>query len=287
MRTDRAFVLMAVWAALLACVAAPTGFAQKGKGESAGIARGAEKPETVEVSGKLIRLKEGPCEQTTGRAAVGVHLILQDRDGNEINLHLGPRAAVSDMVDSLEIGQDITAEAFRTPELAEHEYVARGFTAGDRTHRLRDEDLRPVWAGRPLPGTADLPRLGRYSLGGTRVWAYAPPYPGPRYTEIWAYGPRGSRFIYRRSAPAWSGHRGYGWGRRYFGGRGRGFAHRHRGGGGLRLRWHSGSLSGDVYLSPLLSREYRRSRSLSLGFGGSGLRFSSSYRSHGRGGRRR
>jgi hypothetical protein len=42
----------------------------------------------------------------------GVHLIVQADSGKPINLHLGPEAALEEVVDQLSAGQQITFEAF-------------------------------------------------------------------------------------------------------------------------------------------------------------------------------
>ena len=62
---------------LLSCVFAPFAYAQRGMGESDGVARRAVKPEVVAVSGTIIEFKTEPCEKSTGPADLGTHLILK------------------------------------------------------------------------------------------------------------------------------------------------------------------------------------------------------------------
>ena len=88
-------------ALLLMLVFAAPAAAQKGMGEPTGVARQAEKPPIETMSGTIKDIKTGPCERTTGRSLEGVHLIVQAQNGKTINLHLGPAAALEDVLDQL------------------------------------------------------------------------------------------------------------------------------------------------------------------------------------------
>jgi len=136
--------------------------AQKGIGDPAGVAREVVKPSIETMSGTIKDIKIGPCERTTGRSAEGAHLIVQAQDGKMINLHLGPAAALDDVLDHLSAGQKITFEGFRTDTMPQDAYVAKSLKAGDQTFDLRDDGLRPNWAIGPRgagrgggPGMAD------------------------------------------------------------------------------------------------------------------------------------
>ncbi|MGQ9576765.1 MAG: hypothetical protein ACUVUC_15770, partial [Thermoguttaceae bacterium] len=137
--------------------------AQKGMGDLTGVARQAVGPELVTLSGKLLEIKTGPCENTTGRSPIGTHILLESRDGQRLNVHLGPAAAVADIVAGLKPGQQVTAKAFRTEKMPEGHYVAQSLTVGSSTVLLRDESLRPAWAG------------GRPGGGFGRVWGAGAP----------------------------------------------------------------------------------------------------------------
>jgi len=131
---------------MVACAIMPVS-AQKGAGEEIGVARQVIQPELNQVSGTLDRIKVGPCKHTTGRAYIGTHLFLKQENGDIINLHLGPENSVKSFVDKLSIGDVIHSEAFRTENLKDGEYVARTVSSGNETFVLRDEYLRPIWAG--------------------------------------------------------------------------------------------------------------------------------------------
>ena len=120
--------------------------AQKGTGEATGVARQAVKPAVVTLSGELLEIKTGPCENTTGRSPSGAHLLLKDSDGKMLNVHLGPENAVDHVVEQLTVGQLLTMEAFRTDRLPEGHYIAKSLLLGDKTIHLRDDNLRPSWA---------------------------------------------------------------------------------------------------------------------------------------------
>ena len=169
-RTRKTLAGIVVTALVAGIALGGTALAQKGKGDEIGIARQAVKPEVVEVSGKLARVKIGPCESTTGRAVTGVHLFLDRKKGEQVNLHLGPELAVAHLVDDLEKGQKVTANAFQTSKLDENEYVAQSFTVDGKTYALRDDDLRPVWAGRPLGRRGAGVARGRGAGRGRMAW---------------------------------------------------------------------------------------------------------------------
>jgi hypothetical protein len=170
-----AFRLATVAAFLLVLLSAVPAAAQKGMGEPTGVARQPAKPPIETMSGTIKDIKTGPCERTTGRSLEGVHLIVQMEYGKTINLHLGPAAALEDVLDRLSPGQQITCDAFRTEAMPEDAYVAKSLKVGDTTFDLRDDSLRPNWAiaarggrgGGPGTGGGRGQGLGRgLGLGG-------------------------------------------------------------------------------------------------------------------------
>jgi hypothetical protein len=80
-----------------------TAFAQKGMGDDTGIVRQGLTPPVSSISGKLLEIKSGPCEKTTGKANIGIHLIIQGSKGQKLNIHLGPKNAVDHVVDQLSL----------------------------------------------------------------------------------------------------------------------------------------------------------------------------------------
>jgi hypothetical protein len=145
--TMRNFQLGVAMALLLGLLFAVPAAAQKGMGEPTGVARQAVKPPIETMSGTIKDIKIGPCKRTTGRSREGAHLIVQTESGKTINLHLGPTAALKDDLDQLSAGQQLTFEAFRTDAMPQDAYVAKSLKAGDKTFDLRDDNLRPRWAG--------------------------------------------------------------------------------------------------------------------------------------------
>ncbi len=122
-------------------------FGQKGTGEATGLARQSVKPDVVALSGTVLEVKTGPCQMTTGPAAEGTHFTLQTSAGKKLDIHLGPELQVKDVAKKLAADQTTTVKAFRTERLPEDAYIAQSVTVDDETLRLRDDDLRPVWAG--------------------------------------------------------------------------------------------------------------------------------------------
>lgn len=134
--------------------------AQRGMGDPEGIVRQGVRPEVSTLSGKLIEVRTGTCESTTGRFPIGTHLILETPQGDKLNIHLGPAPMLAETVNQLSAGQPLTVTAFRTEKMPEKHYVAQTLTFGDTTVRLRDENLRPVWAGGRGAGAGRGPGMG-------------------------------------------------------------------------------------------------------------------------------
>jgi hypothetical protein len=130
---------------VLALSFAVSAAAQRGVGQWVGVAQRAEKPAIETISGTLKEVKIGRCERTTGRSLLGVHMIVAVEE-KSIDLHLGPAAALEDVVVQLSADQPITFEAFRTDVMPEDAYVAKSLTVSETTFDLRDDNLRPYWA---------------------------------------------------------------------------------------------------------------------------------------------
>ena len=172
-------------------------------GEPAGVARQAVKPEVVSLSGKVLTVKTEPCKMTTGRAYIGTHFLLETPEGEELNIHLGPAAAVDYVTDQLPVGENVTVDAFCTAKMPENHYVAQSLTFNNTSIRLRDVSLRPFWArGNAVPPRRGEPQWGP-GRGPGRGWGS-----GRGYGPGWGRGSGGGR------GP------GYGWGRGAAAGRG-------------------------------------------------------------------
>ena len=151
--------------ALGSCLAGAA-YAQKGTGDATGVARQAAKPEVVVLSGKLLEIKTGPCELTTGRSPIGTHIILATAEKQKVNVHLGPAVAVAETVAKLTVGQKITVKAFHTDKLKDHHYIAVSLSFDKTTVELRDDTLRPVWAqGRGAGRGSDAAQGGSQGRG--------------------------------------------------------------------------------------------------------------------------
>lgn len=135
-------------AAGLLILSVATADAQRGRGNFTGLGQELVKPDIIELSGELVEIKTGPCEQTTGRAIIGTHLFIQENaDGPLMNIHLGDAAAVDRFVTGLVIGNEVNVQAFRTDLLDDDQYIAMELESDGRSMILRTSDFRPVWAG--------------------------------------------------------------------------------------------------------------------------------------------
>jgi len=143
--------------------------AQRGMGDSRGIAQQTLKPSLVRISGWLEEIKTHPCDNTTGQAELGTHLILKDKSGQELNIHLGPAPAMSEVVKQLTVGKNLDLLGFRTDKMPSNHYAATTLILANRTIQLRDSNLRPYWSRSRLgdqalaPSTTTTPgqRTGR------------------------------------------------------------------------------------------------------------------------------
>jgi hypothetical protein len=167
------------WSLVAVAWLAIPAYAQRGTGESTGVARQATLPELTEVAGTIQEVRDAPCESTTGGATRGTHLLLATEDGRVLNVHLGPSASVGFAVNQLNTGQSIVASVFRTEKLADENFVAKSLTVDSRKITLRDDTLRPVWAGgRRGDVSVAQGRRGRRG-GGRPAWAGFGPGNGP------------------------------------------------------------------------------------------------------------
>ncbi len=139
-------IAMVTVLAVLVCLGPTAQAEQKGLGGSTGIAREAEKPPVVSMSGQVVEIKTGPCEKSTGKSLVGTHLLIQTKEDGKLNLHLGPTSAVRHIVEQLSVGQLLTFEGFHTEQMPGDAYIAKSLTLDDKVIHLRDDSLRPSWA---------------------------------------------------------------------------------------------------------------------------------------------
>ena len=142
----RTALLLSAAAIALTAIGSPV-LAQRGTGDQEGIVRSGVAVEPAAIAGTVTDVMQTQCAETTGRSPVGVHLMVDTADGETVNLHLGPLTAMDDVLAAVQEGDAIQAEAFRTDALPADNYVARALMADGQTFTLRDDDLRPVWAG--------------------------------------------------------------------------------------------------------------------------------------------
>ncbi len=139
--------------------------AQKGMGEDTGIVRQGLTPSVTSISGELQAVKSGPCERTTGRASIGTHLIIQDKDGQKLNIHLGPENAVDHVVEQLSLKQTLSVDVFHTEKMPANAYIAKSLSIDGKVIHLRDDNLRPIWAGSRGAGRGQGMGQGRGNWG--------------------------------------------------------------------------------------------------------------------------
>ncbi|MBN2316205.1 MAG: hypothetical protein JXM79_19920 [Sedimentisphaerales bacterium] len=191
----------------------PAVWGQRGMGDDEGVVRQAVETEKTTLEGTIKEIVIEKCEQTTGPFGTGIHLLLTTDEEKLYNVHLGPAVLIQDLVGSLETGQSVAVEAFRTEKMPADNFVAITLKWNGKTVRLRDENLRPTWAGgqgRFFDRYGARPELSPWRQGYGRGYGMG-------------YG-RGFRTGYGRGmgrgyGRGWSNGMGYGRGR---GGRGQG-----------------------------------------------------------------
>lgn len=127
---------------------AMTAYAQKGVGKESGIAESGVIPDVISLTGKVSQIKIGPCENTTGPSNSGTHLIIETKDKQELNIHLGPTNDVNGFIKDVTVGTEIGVQGFRTEDFPENNFVAKELYVDGKTYVLRGENLKPVWAGK-------------------------------------------------------------------------------------------------------------------------------------------
>lgn len=140
-------VLAGLAAGLLASAPA---LAQRGMGDDIGVAQWDTPPQTQPIAGRVSDIQIAECKHTTGKADIGAHVFLDTDDGRTLNVHLGPFDVLEELVENLEDGTPVAAEAFRTEAMPADHFVAVTLTIDGSETRLRAaDDLRPVWATGP------------------------------------------------------------------------------------------------------------------------------------------
>ena len=146
-------------------------YSQKGMGDYEGVGRQQIKPPVVSLTGIVEKIETHPCEQTTGRAELGTHLIIEDTRNQKLNIHLGPTEDVADIVRRLSVGRKINIFGFRTEKMPANQYVAKTLVLGDQFIGLRDSMLRPYWSRNSLLAKSDgiyTPAVGPQDRGGRK-----------------------------------------------------------------------------------------------------------------------
>ena len=176
-------------------------YAQKGMGDYEGVGRQRIKPPVVSITGIVEKIETHTCENTTGRAELGTHLIIEDNCHQKLNIHLGPTEDVADIVRRISAGRKIKVIGFRTEKMPVNQYVAKTLVLDDQVIQLRDSMLRPYWSRNSLLATGrriNAPAVGFQGNGTGKYeswygckWRYFP----RRYC---GYGQRFRRCFYKR-----------------------------------------------------------------------------------------
>ena len=135
----------------------PTASGQLGMGDSKGVVQQRLKPRLIRVSGTLQQIQTHPCENTTGKAELGTHLILKDEHGQELNIHLGPASELSETVKRLTVGTKLDLLGFRTDKMPPNQYIAKTLILPNYIIQLRDSDLHPYWSNNRPAGQVRSP----------------------------------------------------------------------------------------------------------------------------------
>ena len=164
-------LIMLIWTA--------TAPGQLGMGDRKGIVQQGLKPRLVRLSGTLQQIQTHPCESTTGKAELGTHLIIEDKDGQELNIHLGPASKVSEIAKRLTLRTRVDLLGFRTDKMPSNHYVAKTLILPNHIIPLRESDLRPYWSANRLSEKPPVPTIassGKRMMSETEIFRYCPQY---------------------------------------------------------------------------------------------------------------
>jgi hypothetical protein len=121
--------------------------AQKGTGESTGIARQGLKPNVLRFEGRIIKIKTGPCEKRNKTPqAIGSHLIVQTTGKQMLNLHVGPEQRIQMTLNELPKDKTLIFTAFKTDRLSQDAYILKTVELGKQVWVFRNNDLTPAWS---------------------------------------------------------------------------------------------------------------------------------------------
>lgn len=169
---------------------------QLGMGDSKGVAQQRLKPRLDRISGKLQHISTYPCENTTGKAELGTHLILKDKNGRELNIHLGPANEMSEIVKRLTVGNEFGLIGFRTDKMPLNHYVAITLILPNHVIHLRDSTLRPYWSNNKLGGKMLL--NSTFPTGQRRSLKMSSSFHNPKYYQRRCFRDRPRHGLNRR-----------------------------------------------------------------------------------------
>lgn len=221
--------VVAIVALAVLMTAGTSTWGQRGVGDDEGVVRQAIETQRTAIEGTVKEIVIERCETTTGPFGIGMHLLLKTDEKKQCNVHLGPAVIVRDLLEPLEVGQTVTVQAYRTQKMPAENFVAIALQFDGKTVRLRDENLRPTWAG----GQGQF--FGRYPMSPELPrWSQGRQVYGRGYGM--GYG-RGNRAGLGRGMGRGYGRRGWGNGMGY--GRGRGGGRGQGRGPGYGYRYNS------------------------------------------------
>ena len=191
-------------------------YAQKGMGDYEGVGRQRVKPPVVSITGIVEKIETHPCENTTGRAELGTHLIIEGNRNQKLNIHLGPTEDVADIVRRISAGRKIKVLGFRTEKMPANQYVAKTLVLGDQFIGLRDSMLRPFWSRNSLLAPGRHFNASALGFQGTGTGKYDSGYGFQRRyypRRGYRYGQRFRRCLYKRGFGCGFRHTQQRWGR--------------------------------------------------------------------------
>jgi len=136
-------------ATMIMVIVTSSGFAQKGTGNSSGVAKNYSSSIVTELSGELKKIVNEPCKKTTGRYSYGTHLFIETLNTRKrtLNIHVGPTEEIKRITENLKTGQQIEMMVFKTDDLPENQFIVKSLKVKGKLYTLRNEDLKPFWAG--------------------------------------------------------------------------------------------------------------------------------------------
>lgn len=117
-----------------------------------------QSPALTTLKGEVMAINLFKRTTPEGKELSMVTLNVKTGENETTPLILGPASFVNDKIRNLQVGSQVSAEAFKPKwKKMTRAYVAKSLSFGDTTVSLRDDSLKPLWAEQKADSSATEP----------------------------------------------------------------------------------------------------------------------------------